>query len=111
MVGPQLYLSREGPYYRTGLTANMVLLVIMFVFTGVQVVHLAYLNKRNAKRRLAAGKTGRHVDYSLVDSSKWAAMKSANKTEGEEGAQEEQGNTQAFEDLTDKQNDEFIYSY
>jgi hypothetical protein len=111
MVGPQLYLSKEAPYYKTGLTANMVLLSLMFVLTAIQVVYLFYLNKRNVKRRIAAGKTGKHVDYSLENSSNWAAMKKANVAEGIEKAQEEQGNSHAFEDLTDRQNDEFIYQY
>lgn len=112
MVGPQLYLSSESPRYQTGLIANMVVLCLMFVIVIFQMFYLTFLNKRNAKRRIAAGKTGRHVDYSLENSSKWAKMKSdaAASAALEESGKGHVVNEHAFEDLTDLKNEDFIYS-
>jgi predicted Holliday junction resolvase-like endonuclease len=110
MVGPQLYFPREAPYYRTGLIANMVVLCLMFVIVSAQMCYLMYLNKRNLNRRLALGKTGANVDYSLEDSSKWEKMRADAKAKATELGQEEVVNERAFEDLTDLQNEDFVYS-
>lgn len=60
------------------------------------------------------GKTGRTVDYSLENSSKWAQMKAdaaaVEANDGEKGATQAVINEHAFEDLTDKNNEDFIYS-
>jgi hypothetical protein len=109
MIGPQLYFSREAPYYRTGLIANMVVLIIMFGVCILQMLGLVLLNKRNIKRRAALGKTGVHVDYSLENSKNWAKMKEdTGKSEEEMGV--EHSAQEAFEDKTDLQNEDFIYS-
>jgi len=110
MIGPQLYLPGEAPYYQTGLIANMVVLCLMFVLISGQMLYLIYLNKRNMKRRIANGKTGANVDYSLEDSSKWAQMRLDAKARTTESGQEEVYNEKAFEDLTDLQNEDFVYS-
>lgn len=111
MVGPQLYLGSEAPRYQTGLIANMSVLCVMFVIVILQMLYLTFLNKRNAKRRLASGKTGAHVDYSLENSSKWAQMR-ADAAAGrvDEGEKGHTVNEHAFEDLTDLKNEDFIYS-
>lgn len=112
MVGPQLYLREEAPRYQTGLIANMIVLCLMFVIVIVQMLYLMFLNKRNAKRRIASGKTGPHVDYSLENSNKWAKMRSdaAAGAQGEDGAKGHTVNEHALEDLTDLKNEDFIYS-
>lgn len=107
MAGPQLYYTAEQPYYRTGLIANMVCMIVMTGVVIIQVFYLAYLNRRNSKRRAALGRTAVHVDYSLVAASKWAEMKAAAKNV--EGGSEEQVNEHAFEDLTDLNNVDFVY--
>lgn len=113
MVGPQLYLeNEEDDGFPTGLIANMVVLCIMFGLVLVQMAYLTFLNRRNVKRRIAAGKTGAHVDYSLENSSKWAKMRAdaAAAGGGEEGEKGHAVNEHAFEDLTDLKNEDFIYS-
>jgi hypothetical protein len=126
MVGPQLYLESEDPVFQTGLTGeyiissrlhtestgNLVVLCIMFGLVILQTFYLIYLNKRNAKRRLASGKTGTHVDYSLENSGNWAKMKAdaAAAASGEEGVKNVTVNENAFADLTDLKNEDFIYS-
>ena len=112
MVGPQLYLEEEAPRYQTGLTANMAVLCVMFALVIVQMLYLTFLNKRNQRRRVAMGKTGKHVDYSLENSNKWAGMRAdaAQTAQGEEGEKGHTVNEHAFEDLTDLKNEDFIYS-
>jgi hypothetical protein len=75
IIGPQLYTTPEAPYYRRGLTANLAVLSALAALVVVQGFYLNYLNKRNIRRRIAAGKSGNMVDYSLESSSKWAAMR------------------------------------
>jgi hypothetical protein len=83
----------------------------MFVIVIAQTFYLIYLNKRNVKRRLALGKTGVHVDYSLENSGKWAKMRAdAAEASGEDGTKGVAVNENAFDDLTDKKNVDFIYS-
>jgi hypothetical protein len=130
MVGPQLYLPSESPIYQTGLIgktssycflgirlmkpANLAVLSLMFCLVVLQTFYLIFLNKRNDKRRAAMGKTARQVDYSLENSSKWAQMKAdaaaVAAEDGEKGTAQTVINEHAFEDLTDKQNEDFIYS-
>ena len=96
IVGPQLYKAAEKPYYHTGLKANMAVLACLSGLVVLQAFYLSVLNKRNEKRRVAAGKRAKIVDNSLEASSKWGAT-------GAEGERE-------ITDLTDLQNDEFVYS-
>jgi len=94
--------------------ANLAVLSLMFLVVILQTFYLTYLNKRNERRRAAMGKTSRQVDYSLENSSKWAQMKAdasaAQAEDGEKGITQGVINEHAFEDLTDKQNEDFIYS-
>jgi hypothetical protein len=110
IVGPQLYLESEAPRYQTGLIGNLVVLSILFGLIIVQTLYLSLLNRRNAKKRKAMGKTGPNIDYSLESSSKWAAMKAQQQQNEREGGAPEEHNASAFEDLTDLQNVDFIYS-
>jgi hypothetical protein len=110
IVGPQLYLSKEAPQYQTGLIGNLVVLSILFGLIIVQALYLSLLNRRNAKKRKAMGKTGPNVDYSLESSSKWAEMKAQQRHMEQEGGLPEEFNVNAFEDLTDLKNVDFIYS-
>lgn len=110
IVGPQLYLTNERPYYKTGLTGNLVVLCILLGAIVLQAFYLQILNRRNNKRRLAMGKTGPNVDYSLENSKDWEKMRAARRAGATEGAVEEEFNAHAFEDRTDLQNEDFIYS-
>ena len=108
MVGPQLYLSKESPYYRTGLTANLVVLCIMAGLIVVQAFYLAILNRRNNKKLAALGR-GKNVDYSLESSANWAKLKAQHRETGQESGVA-QTNENAFADYTDLKNVEFVYS-
>ena len=99
IVGPQLYKTNQQPYYHTGLIGNLVVLCIMFGVIILQALYLHYLNRRNIKRRIASGKTSRHVDYSLEAGKKWKALRARQaESDAAEGHHTEY-NARAFEDL------------
>jgi len=109
IVGPQLYLEAEKPYYHTGLTGNLVFLCILAGTVIAQAAYLHYLNIQNAKRRKAAGKAGPAIDYSLVHSSKWAEMRAKDAAARAQLGHIEHFNDKAFDDMTDRQNDDFVF--
>lgn len=76
----------------------------------LQVVWLQILNRKHNKERLALGKTGPNVDYSLVSSSKWAEMRAKQAADRAAAGGEEVYNENAFKDLTDLKNEDFVYS-
>ncbi|KAK4688417.1 MFS transporter, ACS family, allantoate permease, partial [Tremellales sp. Uapishka_1] len=111
IVGPQLYRTQDAPEYHRGLTANLVVLSVLALLVVAQGCYLRLLNRRNTKRRLAVGKTGDIVDYSLASSSKWAGMRAEQAAKDEqEGKLGKVHGSNAFLDLTDLRNDEFQYS-
>lgn len=73
-------------------------------------VYLAFLNKRHAARRRRAGKTATVVDTSLETAVESARLQIQNEENGrKEGADASALNGRAFDDLTDVQNEDFIY--
>ena len=110
IVGPQLYKKKQAPYYHTGLEANMAVLCILSGLILLQAFYLSMLNKRNVKRREAAGKTGRLVDYSLEASSKWKALRSEQAARDQSEGHGERQHVEGIDDLTDLKNEDFIYS-
>lgn len=110
IVGPQLYLSNEAPRYQTGLIGNLIVLCVLFGLIIVQALYLALLNRRNSKKRQAMGRSGANIDYSLESSSKWAAMKAQQQQKEEESGEFNEHNANAFADLTDLKNVDFVYS-
>ena len=81
--------------------------IALAVLSLITAAYLAFLNKRHAARRIAVGKAGVVVDASLED---YAGRRTA--TEG--GVEKQQGETlaneRAFDDLTNLQNEDFIYA-
>lgn len=64
----------------------------------VTAAYLTWRNSEHAKRRVALGKAGKIVDRSI---------QAYSEMEAKDGA--EARNDQAFDDLTDVQNEDFIY--
>ncbi|KAK1223983.1 hypothetical protein PQX77_013144 [Marasmius sp. AFHP31] len=98
IVGPLLYRTEDKPYYHRGLVANLVCWAALAGMTGVTAVYLKYLNRKHEATRLQMGKVGKVIDRSLES---YKAM-----DKGKEG---EAKNEQAFDDLTDLKNEDFIY--
>ena len=73
----------------------------MIVLIGVQTLNLMRLNKKQAKRRVANGKSAVIVDRSMTTN-----LNLENRTE-----QEMLDDAAEVLDVTDKENDEFVYVY
>ncbi|KAI1642301.1 MFS general substrate transporter [Daldinia loculata] len=109
VVGPMLYSQTEAPGYTKGLRSNLALYIV--------------LNAGHAKRRVAMGKSAVIVDTSL-DSAEVAAAQQTrddvdknakNAEEGDVAVASNEGverpGERAFENLTDLQNEEFVFVF
>ncbi|ORY23946.1 major facilitator superfamily transporter [Naematelia encephala] len=119
VVGPMLFTSNSAPYYHSGLRD---LLIVFCLFTGmvcVTVFWLWTLNKRNERRRVAAGKPAKLPDFSMMTSDEAERTRAQMETERQAkiaaGEIDEKhvfrAGEHAFEDQTDLENDEFVYVY
>ncbi|KXN82977.1 hypothetical protein AN958_01982 [Leucoagaricus sp. SymC.cos] len=120
IVGPLLFRPSEQPHYTRGLRAMLACYSSVFFIVCCAVTYLRYLNAKNTKRRVLAGKAAKIIDYSML-SAKEAEIARArarevlemdgggNRQEVNAGVMEKEGQS-AFEDTTDLQNDEFIVS-
>ena len=95
IVGPLLFSANQAPEYKQGLKAVLGIFVALAAVVGLQLVVLMALNKWQRRRRVANGKREVIHDVSMED----------HYVSGEEGL-----GSHAF-DLTDRQNDEFVYIY
>ncbi|KAF8754606.1 Major Facilitator Superfamily [Rhizoctonia solani] len=131
IVGPLLYKTTDAPYYHRGLIAkqvasepapdylliydphlsSLICWIILAVLTPVTALYLAFLNKQHASARRRAGKKAEVIDTSLEDSKHARqAAKENEKSDGDESeGTKRRLNDQAFNDLTDLQNEDFIY--
>ncbi|KAJ7594767.1 major facilitator superfamily domain-containing protein [Mycena floridula] len=95
IVGPLLYTTDQKPYYHKGLIANLICWIALSCLTLVTALYLAYLNKRQAAVRVRKGKSAVVHDKSLDE------YNHLDRDEAE--------NNQAFDDLSDRKNEDFIY--
>jgi hypothetical protein len=105
IIGPHLFTPSEAPKYSKGLHANLALFVAIIVIVSAGAVYIRILNRKHAARRVALGKPAEIVDVSME-----AAQTLREKGEAlnvEEGGVGEN----AFDDITDLQNEDFIYVY
>ncbi|WWC95843.1 hypothetical protein V866_002710 [Kwoniella sp. B9012] len=103
VIGPQVYFAREAPVYHTGLYTDIscwCLLCVLCLFMGF---YLKMLNRRQAKRREAAGGHANIQDTSIMTLEEAAEY---NKKLAAEGVL---ANQNAFADLTDFENPDFQY--
>ncbi|KAK4102533.1 allantoate permease [Parathielavia hyrcaniae] len=105
IIGPLLFRPEERPRYTRGLTANLVLFVVLAVEILLGMLLIKFLNVRHARARVALGKPEKIVDLSMVDNR--AAEDDDEVLNQAEGQAGERG----FEDLTDLKNEDFIYVY
>lgn len=103
VLGPNLYTTEEAPLYRRGLLSNLALFIVLIGLYGAQGLYLLILNKKHEKRRVSEGKKAKIVDKSMME------VKDAyGKKEVEDG---EEAGDNAFSDMTDFENSEFVYVY
>jgi predicted MFS family arabinose efflux permease len=104
IIGPLLFNEKDEPAYLPGLRACLGIFAALLVIILAQWALLFLLNKRQEKRRIANGKPGKMVDRSMQNHFH------QEDEIPEAGAEETVGNN-AFKDLTDRENDEFVYIY
>ena len=100
IIGPLLFNKKDAPAYHPGLKKVLAIFVTLIAVVGIQVANLMWLNKLQSKKRVANGKSANIKDHSMED-------KYVRSDEGNEGVTGEN----AFLDLTDQKNDEFVYVY
>ncbi|PGH32604.1 hypothetical protein GX50_04578 [[Emmonsia] crescens] len=106
IVGPLLFHEKNAPIYHPGLRVVLGVFVAMIVSVGIQVVNLMMLNELQIKKRVKHGKQAAVEDKSM--------KKTYHSFESGKDAIDDAGmllGQQAFLDLTDQQNDEFVYIY
>ncbi|KAK0219377.1 major facilitator superfamily domain-containing protein [Armillaria nabsnona] len=100
IVGPLLYTTDQKPYYHRGLIANLICWILLSLLTLVTAAYLSFLNQGQAAKRRQLGKAGKVADKSL---------QKANDYDVDEDNEGKAKNEQSFDDLTDRQNEDFIY--
>ncbi|CAG9938731.1 unnamed protein product [Clonostachys rosea f. rosea IK726] len=106
IVGPLLFRPAEKPYYSRGLRANLAIFVALAVVVALGMLLIKILNKRQAAKRVAMGKSEHIVDVSMAAGN--AIDNDENKAQ--QLVDEAQGDS-AFDDITDNKNEDFIYVY
>lgn len=110
IVGPILFNSADAPEYKPGLRACLGIFVALVAVILIQWTNLIMLNKMQEKRRVRNGKEAKVVDHSMQEH--YHDIQSDNENAGgEAGTAEQRLGQNAFKDLTDKENDEFVYIY
>jgi hypothetical protein len=82
------------------------------VLVGITSSYLAYLNRDHSRRRVKAGKDAVIIDYSLYSAEEADRLRRTHAADrAESAATSEETGARAFADLTDLQNDEFIFVF
>lgn len=101
LIGPLLFTADQAPEYHPAIGGVLGVFIAMILLIVLQLLNLMRLNKKQAKRRVANGKSAIIVDRSMTTD-----LNIDERTEQEVLDDE----TQVL-DLTDKENDEFVYVY
>lgn len=110
IVGPQVYLAKEAPVYRTGLYVDMACWSVLCILALSMGAYLKYLNKKQEERRLAIGLPGKLKDMSIMTTKEAEEYKAELTAQMlAQGLDEAKLYENAFDDLTDRQNPAFIY--
>jgi MFS family permease len=109
VIGPLLYSVDDAPLYRPGLISNLVMFILVGIISLLIPIYLALLNKRHAMRREELGKSAVRIDESMMKKADMAHGKDMKLEENGQPQREETDN--GFNDLTDMQNEDFIYVY
>jgi hypothetical protein len=104
IIGPLLFNKKDAPAYHPGLRAVLAVFVTLVAVVMIQLANLMLLNKLQEKKRVTNGKKAKIHDHSMED--KYHDLDEDNEVEGGPRLGD-----QAFLDLTDRKNDEFVYIY
>ncbi|KAL4968118.1 putative MFS transporter [Aspergillus stella-maris] len=106
IIGPLLFSEEDAPAYLPGLRTCLGIFSALVAVVILQAGVLFILNKKQERRREANGKPRKMVDLSMQS-------RFHQEDEGvvEDGPDGEQTGNHAFLDMTDRENDEFVYIY
>jgi Major Facilitator Superfamily len=107
IIGPLLFNSRDAPSYHPGLRAVLAIFVTFVVVVLIQAANLLVLNRLQARTRIANGKKAVFHDRSMDEH--YGGSEEGFGVSGVSG--EPRLGDNAFLDLTDRKNDEFLYIY
>jgi len=105
VIGPLLFTTEEKPRYDRGLRASLALFIALAVVTLFGMLWIRILNGKQAKRRAAMGKAEVIPDLSMAD------VKQEDTGVLNEAPDDADVGAHGFEDITDLQNEDFIYVY
>ena len=118
IVGPLLFQSADKPTYHPGLRAVLGIFVALAACTVIQAANLMFLNKLQERKRVKNGKPrkikDRSMEHKYHDADEQPDEENVGVAEGDPEAtpgHHARIGDQAFLDLTDRQNDEFVYIY
>ncbi|KAI3394321.1 hypothetical protein diail_2915 [Diaporthe ilicicola] len=100
ILGPLLFKASDAPQYDLGLKITLGVYIAIFWAVIIQVVNLVLLNRAQEKMRVEHEKPARLHDHSMEE----AHVDITDRNEHYIG-------NFAFADLTDRQNNEFVYVY
>ncbi|KAH8728348.1 major facilitator superfamily domain-containing protein [Phaeosphaeriaceae sp. PMI808] len=109
VIGPLLYSIDDAPLYRPGLISSLAMFIIVSIVSLLIPLYLALLNKRHAKRREELGKSAAIIDESMLRKAEMTQGKNIELEGG--GETQRQGQDHGFSDMTDMENEDFIYVY
>ncbi|KAI5363919.1 Putative major facilitator superfamily, MFS transporter superfamily [Septoria linicola] len=114
IIGPLLFNSKDAPTYRPGLRAVLGIFVALAACVLLQAANLMFLNKLQERKRVKNGKPAKIRDQSMQNSYQEVDDQnnySIGAAEGDQeaGTQHARIGDQAFLDIGDRKNDEFIY--
>ncbi len=105
IIGPLLFSTNDAPTYRPGLRAVLAIFISLAAVVLIQLVNLIFLNMSQARKRVRNGKMAAIHDGSMDN--EYTGL----RVEGDvDGIGEVELGAHAF-DLTDGENDEFVYIY
>ncbi|KAF7552521.1 hypothetical protein G7Z17_g4268 [Cylindrodendrum hubeiense] len=132
IVGPLLYSPEEAPEYSRGLRTNLALYVIVMCLVVGSSLHIRRLNEQHSRRRVALGKSAVIIDMSLESAEEVERMETmesslrrgtssgignyetSSPSGGDELGEDAHGNQQgdkAFGDVTDLENEDFLFVF
>lgn len=134
VVGPLLFRPDEAPGYTRGLRANLAFFSLVMILVAVTTVYLKWLNRRHSIRRAAMGKSAVVMDLSLETAEEVERMEAMERAMheapvvqadfdgGERASHEESGDVprrrvrdkrgaKAFADVTDLENEDFVFVF
>jgi predicted MFS family arabinose efflux permease len=111
ILGPLLFNSKDAPTYHPGLRDCLAIFVTLVAVLLMQWANLVFLNRLQEKKRVANGKPAKMVDHSMQQQYHDIEEDMQQTGTAEPVQVQEEIGENAFLDLTDRQNDEFVYIY